>query len=134
TSDSANFSYSWDGEPDRSESTRVGEAPNEAPGEIVDPNCPPPPPAPLPPQPALGCSEPTAEWRRAWYVIPEEEVYEWGAMIPSFVINSGADAIDAVRITVWANPNGDAPANFDDSVPFDARWNISSLPANSEMR
>lgn len=133
TLNDSNFTYSWDGEVDESESTRVGEAVGEGPGPIVDPSCPPPPPAPMPPQPAIGCEDNIEEWRRVWYVIPAEDVYEWGAVIPSFTLESGAIDVDAMRITIWENPGDVLPENFDEDQPYAARWNVSYLPANSSM-
>lgn len=133
TPNDAYFTYSWDGEPDRSESTRVGSPPVDEVGPIVDPNCPPPPPAPMPPQPEIGCEDSIEEWRRVWYVIPAEDVYEWGAIIPSFTIESGALDVDALRITIWENLGDVLPENFDEDQPYEARWNVSYLPANSTM-
>lgn len=134
TPNNRSFTYYWDGEKDRSSSVRVGEQFVAEVGEIVDPNCPPPPEPPSVPGIQLDCRESIEEWRRVWYIIPTEEVYEWGAVLPIFEISSGADDVDALRISLWENPDDLPPQDFDDtSAAPVGRWNIGYLPANSTM-
>lgn len=132
--DTSVYTYFWEGEEDRSPSMRVGEKIIEPPKEIVDPNCPPPPEPPGVPGISLDCRENIDEWRRVWYVIPTEEVYEWGAVLPTFEISSGADDVDSLRISLWGNPDDLLPQDFDDtSAAPVGRWNVGYLPANSTM-
>ena len=133
TPDDDVFTYEWEGEADRSLSLRVGDPLPVGTEPIIDPNCPPPPPAPLPPQLALGCATKVEEWRRVWYVIPPEEVYEWGSVLLNFTLNSGGEDVEEMRITLWPNPSGDDPFDFDDRVNYTGRWHVSYMPANSTM-
>ncbi len=133
TPNDSSFTYEWEGDPDSSESIRTGEEPFDGPSPIVDPSCPPPPPAPRPPQPSIGCEENVEEWRRVWFVIPEEEVYEWGAVVPTLTLEAGDEDVTAMRVTVYENPNGIPPQDFEEDQPYVSRWHVSYLPAGASM-
>ncbi|QNJ55536.1 minor tail protein [Microbacterium phage Phinky] len=120
TPDTTVFSYEWVGTANASASLRREVEALEF-DPLLDPDCPPIPVAPEPPNILTSCIDEIGTWRRYWAVIPEEEVFDWLAVVPTLTITTNSDAARQVRIRFYQNP--------DDLSPVDAM----GLPVESEQ-
>ncbi|QUE25333.1 minor tail protein [Microbacterium phage Fizzles] len=109
TPDTADFSYEWTGVANASASLRR-DVIQATVNPLLDPDCPPLVSAPTPPAIETDCIDVIGTWRRYWIVIPEEEVFDWLAVVPTLTISTGAVAARQVRIRFYQNPNNLPPA------------------------
>lgn len=109
TADTAAFSYEWTGATNASASLRRDVIQPEL-DPLLDPDCPPIPAAPLPPAIETSCIDEIGTWRRYWAVIPEEEVYEWLAVVPTLTITTATVAARQVRVRFYQNPDNLPPS------------------------
>lgn len=131
TPNSSTFAYSWLGAPNASESRRevvVGQFFDP----LADPDCPPFPSAPQPPAIDDDCIDGVGSWRRYWAIIPEDQVSDWLDLLPSITITTGAVPARQVRIRVYPNPDGLAPADFP-AIEYEAEQVISYIPASTVL-
>lgn len=129
TKDTATFIYNWLGTPNASVSQRVNN-PALPPDPLLDPDCPPIPGAPQPPKIDDSCIDEVTSWRRWWAIIPESEVTEWLAVVPTLTITTGDDEARQVRIRFYPNP-GNVPPSGDTGLEIESEQAISYIPANT---
>lgn len=129
TPDTQRFRYDWLGAANASASQRSTLSQSNV-DLLADPDCPPIPPAPQPPQIETSCIIDVGTWRRYWVVIPESEVYDWLAVVPTLTITTGGFAARQVRIRFYPNPDGLPPSGAFD-LPAESEQIISYMPANT---
>lgn len=129
TPDTQTFRYDWLGTANASASQR-SPVTTQGSDPLTDPDCPPIPGAPQPPQIETECIEDVGTWRRYWVVIPESEVYDWLAVVPTLTITTGGFAARQVRIRFYPNPDGVPPTAVVD-LPIESEQIISYMPANT---
>ncbi|WNT45290.1 minor tail protein [Microbacterium phage BabyDotz] len=109
TTDTATLSYEWVGAANASASLRRDILQPEL-DPLLDPDCPPIPTAPLPPAIETSCIDEIGTWRRYWAVIPEEEVFDWLAVVPTLTITTATVAARQVRVRFYQNPDNLPPS------------------------
>lgn len=109
TPDTATLSYEWVGATNASASLRRDVLQPEL-DPLLDPDCPPIPVAPLPPAIETSCIDEIGTWRRYWAVIPEEEVFDWLAVVPTLTITTATVAARQVRVRFYQNPDNLPPS------------------------
>lgn len=129
TPDTPVFQYEWVGSAHMSPSRRLQSVIAES-DPLADPDCPPVPGAPRPPQIDTSCIDSVGTWRRYWVVIPESEVFDWLAVVPTLTIATGGFAARQVRVRFYPNPDGVPPATTLD-LPVESEQIISYMPANT---
>lgn len=129
TVDTPTFRYDWLGAPNASASQRTTLTDTGS-DPLTDPDCPPIPGAPQPPQIDTECIEDVGTWRRYWVVIPESEVYDWLAVVPTLTVTTGGFAARQVRIRFYPNPDG-VPPTASVELPVESEQIISYMPPNT---
>lgn len=119
------YSYSWDGTPHASPSTRTL-LPEQV-YVIADPDCASIPGAPQPPAIVNDCVVTEGQWRRFWYAIPAIEIGEWTETLPTIIINSASSDIGQVRVRFYRNPDS-LPAEQYDSSVWEGELILSYVP------
>lgn len=131
TPDTAAYAYSWIDDENDSPSVRTT-LDQSMTDPLADPDCPPIPRAPLPPVIDNSCIVETGSWRRYWAIIPESEVYDWLAVVPTLTIATGAVDARQVRIRFYSNPDALAPQDAM-GLPIESEQIISYMPPNTVM-
>lgn len=131
TLDTNTQSYSWLGAPNASVSEATAIDPLDF-DPLADPDCPPIPSAPRPPQIDDSCIDEVSSWRRYWAIIPETEVYDWLAVVPTMTVTTGSVAAHQVRIRFFANPDALDPEEAGALEP-ESEQVISYIPPFTEM-
>lgn len=129
TTDTAIFNYEWEGATHASPSLRREIEQAEL-DPLIDPDCPPVPVAPEPPSIVTSCIDDTDTWRRYWAVIPEEEVYDWLAVVPTLTITTGTVAARQVRIRFYQNPDNLPPIDAM-GLEFESEQVITYMPSRT---
>lgn len=129
TPDTSTFRYDWLDAPNASASQRIT-LPNAGFDPIVDPDCPPIPGAPQPPIIDVSCIDEVGTWRRYWVVIPESEVYEWLAVVPTITVTTGGFAARQVRLRYFPNPDG-VPPSGGTELTVESEQIITYMPPSS---
>lgn len=132
TPDTATNVYAWVGAPNASESTwtLITEAVDDP---LIDPDCPPPPAPPQPPAITDDCITEVGTWRRYWLQVPQSEVAQWLATIPTLTLTTGEQAAREVRIRVWANPENLAPEQFTPSDSWESEQIVRYMPPETTL-
>lgn len=131
TANTADFAYAWLGAANASESVRTTLNPQDS-DPLADPDCPPIPRAPQPPVIDNSCIVESGTWRRYWAIIPESEVYDWLAVVPTLTLTTGGAEERQVRIRYYSNPLGLAPANAG-ALPIESEQIVSYMPRDTVM-
>lgn len=124
------YSYSWDGTPNASPSSR--DFLPEQVYVITDPDCATVPGAPRPPQIENECVVTEGQWRRFWYAIPAIEVGEWTETLPTVTVQSAQSDIGQVRVRFYRNPDN-LPAETFDSSTWDGELILSYVPPSATI-
>lgn len=131
TPDSATFAYEWLGSPNASVSMATALDPEDS-DPLADPDCPPIPSAPRPPAISDDCLDDVGSWRRYWAIISQDQITDWLDLVPTVAITTGALPARQVRIRVYPNPEGLAPADFP-ATEWAYEQIISFIPASTVL-
>lgn len=133
TTDTRQYTYEWLGEKDKSESRRLSTNWREASEDpLLDPDCPPFPTPPRPPAIDTSCAQTVNRWRRYWVDIPASIVPQFGSMLPRFGLRTTTQAVNQVRIRVYANPDNLPVDQLGDDDPVSTQV-VSYVPADTWM-
>lgn len=131
TPDEPGFIYAWEGEVNRSISSRTT-VEVAVPDPLQDPDCDPIPTPPRPPKIEAACIVEVGEWRRYTLAIPASAVRRWSAAVPTVILQTGGTAERQVRIRFYPNPNGVSADLVDKSV-WEAELILTYIPALTEL-
>lgn len=131
TPTSNRYEYAWEGDPNASPSFRI-ELEDSFVDPLLDPLCPPIPAPPTPPSVDNDCVDEIGVWRRYWAIIGASEVSRWIAALPTFTITAGDEAVNQLRIRVYPNPDGLAPAAIGEAQ-WDSEQIISYIPPQTTL-
>lgn len=99
---------------------------------ILDPDCPPQPTPPRPPAVPNVCVADPGLWERYYLTIPGESISGWSQMVPTIVLNTGAEDVRQVRVRFTPNPFGWTPDAVDPCA-YCSEFILSYLPARAEL-
>jgi hypothetical protein len=107
--DTSEFIYEWEGEPNQSVSTRSPTNVATSAGGFDSPDllagCVVPPKPPRPPSVPSDCITDVGVWRRYYVEIPSINVSDWLSGVLTLNVMTGAVAANQVRIRVYPNPS-----------------------------
>ncbi|QDP45526.1 minor tail protein [Microbacterium phage FuzzBuster] len=131
TPDTAQWEYAWLGTANASASMATALDPADF-DPLADPDCPPIPSAPTPPVITDDCLDEVGSWRRYWAIIPQDEISDWLALVPTIRISTGGLPARQVRIRTYPNPDGLDPSVFP-ANEWEFEQIVSFIPANTAM-
>lgn len=131
TTDTAEFAYGWQGEPNASVSERIL-LQQELVDPLADPDCVTPPSPPSLPQVPADCLEEISLWRRYTAQIPPSAVGRWTVTLPTFTLETGPVGERQVRLRTYPNPDN-LPPEMIDMDAWESEVIISWLPPNTVL-
>jgi hypothetical protein len=99
---------------------------------LTDPLCPAIIPPPSPVQVALNCYDFPQNFRRRYFVIPNQVVPLWDDLVPTFTIKTGDSEVRPIRVRFYAE-DPFHPDLTPDECSFCGEMTIGYIPANSIM-